>query len=92
MELTAQTTVYLLMLVIYIIILYIFDRARVKFKGGNLAMVIKLIIINTVLLLIADYTYLFEFLGTDIVYISRTILRLAAMCALAFGGLRLIST
>jgi len=46
----------------------------------------KLIIINTVLLLIADYTYLFEFLGTDIVYISRTILRLAAMCALAFGG------
>ena len=55
-------------------------------------MVIKLIIINTVLLLIADYTYLFGFLGSDLVYILRTILRLAAMCALAFGGLRLIST
>ena len=92
MELTAQTTVYLLMLVIYIIILYIFDRARIKFKGGTLEMVIKLIIINTVLLLIADYTYLFEFLGSDLVYVLRTILRLAAMCALAFGGLRLIST
>jgi len=92
MELTAQTTVYLLTLVIYIIILYIFDRARVKFKGGNLAMVIKLIIINTVYFLSQTIHTFLNFLGTDIVYISRTILRLAAMCALAFGGLRLIST
>ncbi|MBW2207847.1 MAG: hypothetical protein JRG79_13145, partial [Deltaproteobacteria bacterium] len=47
MELSAQTTIYLFMLVIYIIIVYIFDRARKKFKGGNIEMVIKLIIINT---------------------------------------------
>ena len=91
MELTPQTTVYLLMLVIYVIILYIFDQARIKFKGGTIEMVVKLIIINTVLLLAADYTYIFEFLGPDWVYILRTILRLGAMCALAFGGLRLIS-
>ncbi len=32
MNLTHQTTVHLFMLVIYIIILYIYDRARVKSK------------------------------------------------------------
>ena len=57
MELSAQTTTYLFILVIYIIIIYIFDRARKKFKGGNIEMVIKLIIINTILLLVADFTH-----------------------------------
>ncbi len=91
MTLTPSATVYLLMIVIYVIILYIFDRARRKFKGGNIEMVIKLIIINTLLLLAADYVYLLGFLGSDFVYIARTLLRLAAMCAIAFGGLRLIT-
>ena len=91
MTLTPQTTVHLFMLVIYVIILYIYDRARIKFKGGNIEMVIILIIINTLLLLAADYTYILEFLGPDAVFAVRTLLRLAAMCALAFGGLRLIT-
>ncbi|MBA7680180.1 hypothetical protein ES703_88490 [subsurface metagenome] len=92
MNLTPQTTVHLFMLVIYIIILYIYDRARVKFKGGNIEMVIILIIINTLLLLAADYTYILElFLHSDVVSVVRTLLRLAAMCAIAFGGLRLIT-
>jgi heme/copper-type cytochrome/quinol oxidase subunit 3 len=91
MGLTPQTTIYLLMLVIYIIIIYIFDHARRKYKGGTIEMVIKLILINTFLLLAADYTYLLGFLGLEIVSILQTVLRLAAMCALAFGGLRLIS-
>ena len=92
MNLTPQTTVYLFMLLIYIIIVYIFDRARKKFKGGNIEMVIKLIIINTLLLLAADYTYLLDFLAPDLMSAVRTILRLGAMCAIAFGGLRLVST
>ncbi len=87
---TPETTVYLFMLVIYIIIVYIFDRARRKFQGGTIAMVINLIIISTVLLLCADFTYFLGFLGPDIVYIFQSVFRLAAMCALAFGGLRLI--
>jgi hypothetical protein len=92
MSLTPQTTVHLFILVIYIIILYIYDRARKKFKGGNIEMVIILIIINTLLLLAADYTYILEmFLHSDIVSVVRTLLRLAAMCAIAFGGLRLIT-
>lgn len=91
MGLTPQTTIYLLMLVIYVIIIYIYDRARRKYKGGSIEMVIKLILINTFLLLAADYTYLLRFLGSEIISAMQTVLRLAAMCALAFGGLRLIS-
>jgi hypothetical protein len=87
---TPENTVYLFMLVIYIIILYIFDRARRKFQGGTIEMVIKLIIINTLLLLCADYTHFLGFLGPETAYILQTVFRLAAMCALAFGGLRLI--
>lgn len=92
MSLTPETTVYLFMLVIYIIILTIFDRARKKFKGGTIEMVIKLIIANTILLLASDFAHFFEFLGPDWTYIFSTIFRLGAMCAIAFGGLRLITT
>ena len=80
------------MLVIYIIIIYIFDRARRKFKGGTIEMVIKLIIINTVLLLLSDFTHFLGFLGPEISYVLKVVFRLAAMCAIAFGGLRLVIT
>jgi hypothetical protein len=91
MSLTPENTVLVLTLVIYIIILHIFERARKKFKGGNLELVIKLIIANNILLLAADYTFLLNFLDPGVVYVLHTILRLAAMCAIAFGGVRLIS-
>ena len=90
MVLTPETTVYLFMLVIYIIILTIFDRARRKFKGGSIEMVIKLIIINSILLLAADFSHFLDFLGPNVPYILSVIFRLGAMCAIAFGGLRLI--
>lgn len=92
MILTPQTTVYLFMMVIYIIIIYIYDRARKKYKGGTIETLIKLILINTILLLAADYVYLLEFLSRETIDILQTVFRLAAMCAIAFGGLRLVST
>ncbi len=92
MSLTPETTVYLFMMVIYIIIVYIYERARKKYKGGNIETLIKLILINTILLLAADYTYLLGFLSPETIDILQTVLRLAAMCAIAFGGLRLVST
>lgn len=52
----------------------------------------KLIIANTILLLAADFSHFIGFLGPDLTYILRMIFRLAAMCAIAFGGLRLITT
>ena len=90
MNLPPETTMYLFMLVIYIIIIYIFDRARRKFKGGTIEMVIKLIIINTVLLLLSDFTHFIGFIGPEISYVLNVVFRLAAMCAIAFGGLRLV--
>ena len=90
MFLTPETTMYLFMLVIYIIIIYIFDRARRKFKGGTIEMVIKLIIVNTVLLLLSDFTHFLGFLGPELSYVLNAVFRLAAMCAIAFGGLRLV--
>ena len=92
MNITPQTTVYLFMLVIYIIIIYIFDRARKKFQGGTIEKVIKLILINTILLLASDYTHFLGFLGPEVTYMLQIIFRLAAMCAIAFGGLRLVIT
>lgn len=92
MNITPETMVHLFMLVIYIIIIYIFDRARRKFKGGTIEMVIKLILISTFLLLASDYTNFLGFLGPEIIYILQAVFRLAAMCAIAFGGLRLIVT
>ena len=92
MNITPETTVYLFMLVIYIIIIYIFDRARKKFKGGTIEKVIMLIIINTLLLLLSDFSHFFGFLGPEIAYMLQMVFRLAAMCAIAFGGLRLIIT
>ena len=92
MNLTPETTVYLFMLVIYIIILTIFDRARRKFKGGTIELVFKLIIANTILLLASDFAHFLKFLGPGLPYILSTVFRLAAMCAIAFGGLRLITT
>ena len=90
MNLTPETMVYLFMLVIYIIIVYIFDRARRKFKGGTIELVIKLIIINTLLLLASDFTHFLGFLGPQLQYILHAVFRMAAMCAIAFGGLRLV--
>lgn len=92
MEITPQSMVLLFTLVIYIIILYIFERARRKFQGGTIELVIKLIIINTVLLLVSDYTHFLGFLGPQMTYILQQVFRMAAMCAIAFGGLRLIAS
>ena len=90
MDITPETTIQLFMLVIYLIIMYVFDRARKKFKGGNIETVIKLVITSTCLLLMSDYTPLLGFLGADLVYSLHALFRLSAMCALAFGGMRLI--
>ena len=92
MNITPDTMVRLFMLMIYIIIVYIFDRARRKFKGGTIEMVIKLVIANALLLIASDYVDFLTFLAPEIKYILQAVLRLAAMCAIAFGGLRLIVT
>ena len=92
MNITPEIMVRLFMLMIYIIIVYIFDRARRKFKGGTIELVIKLVIANALLLIASDYTHFLTFLDPEVNYMIQAVLRLAAMCAIAFGGLRLIVT
>jgi hypothetical protein len=92
MNVTPEIMVRLFILMIYIIIVYIFDRARRKFKGGTIEMVINLIIANALLMIASDYVHFLTFLPPEINYILQAILRLAALCAIAFGGLRLIVT
>jgi hypothetical protein len=53
-------------------------------------MVIKLIIFNTFLLLLSDFTHFLGFLGPEIAYMLQMVFRLAAICAIAFCGLRFI--
>jgi hypothetical protein len=92
MVFSKELVVNLFMIVIYIIILDIFDKARKKFAGGMLGRVITLIIVSTTLMLISDYAPLLnQVIPLDIVYIITVLFRVAALAVLAFGGLRLIS-
>ena len=89
---TKELIVNLFMVIIYIIILYIFDRAKRRYAGGMIENVINLIIVSVLLLLCSDYVPLLEgFISMDFVYIIKVIFRLAALAVLAFGGLRLLT-
>lgn len=80
------------MVVFYIIILYIFDKAKQKFAGGVIERVVNLIIISVLLLLCSDYVPLLNaIIPPDIVYIIKIVFRMAALAVLAFGGLRLLT-
>ncbi len=93
MVFTKELVVNLFMLVIYIIILYIFNKAKNRYSGGMIEKVINLIIFSVFLMLCADYVPLLSMvIPADFVYIIRVIFRMAALAVLAFGGLRLLAT
>ena len=93
MVFTKELVVNLFMVIIYIIILYIFDKAKQRFSGGTIEKVINLIIVSVLLMLCSDYVPLLDaFIPTDFVYIIKVVFRLAALAVLAFGGLRLLTT
>ena len=92
MVIGTEMTVNLFMIVIYLIILYVFNRAKSKFRGGSIERVINLILISVFFLLCADYTVLLKFvLSDDIRYVIEVLFRLIALSVLAVGGLRLLS-
>ena len=93
MMFTKELVVNLFMLVIYIIILYIFNKAKNRYSGGMIEKVINLIIFSVFLMLCADYVPLLaSVIPADFVYIIKVIFRMAALAVLAFGGLRLLAT
>ena len=92
MVLDKELIVNLFLIIFYIIILYIFDKAKRRFSGGMIEKVINLIIVSVLLMLVSDYVTLLEaFIPPDFVFIIRVLFRLAALAVLAFGGLRLLT-
>ena len=84
---TAQTIISVFTLVIYLIIIFVFNKARQKYAGGKVGKVINLILVTVCLLFAADYvTILSEFIDKDLLEIVRALFRTAALSFLAYGG------
>ncbi len=84
---TTQTIILIFTLVIYLIIIFVFNKARIKYAGGKVGKVINLILVTVCLLFIADYVVIFDtFIDTDILEIAKSLFRTAALSFLAYGG------
>ena len=84
---TAQMTISVFTLVIYLIIIFVFNNARIKYAGGKVGKVINLILVTVCLLFLADYVVVLEpFMNTEILEIIRALFRTAALSFLAYGG------
>ncbi len=84
---TAQTIILIFTLVIYLIIIFVFNKARIKYAGGKVGTVINLILVTVSLLFIADYVIIFDrIVSPDILDIVRALFRTAALAFLAYGG------
>lgn len=84
---TAQMIISVFTLVIYLIIIFVFNKARIKYSGGKVGKVINLILVTVCLLFIADYVTIFnQLIGKDILDIIKALFRTAALGFLAYGG------
>lgn len=84
---TAQTIILIFTLVIYLIIIFVFNKARLKYAGGKVGKVINLILVTVCLLFIADYVIIFDnALNKETLDIIRALFRTAALSFLAYGG------
>ena len=84
---TAQTIILIFTLVIYLIIIFIFNKARIKYAGGKVGKVINLILITVCLLFIADYVVIFgNVVDAEVLEIIKALFRTAALSFLAYGG------
>ena len=87
---TIKITVLCFTLIIYIMILVVFNKARTKYAGGKVGAVINLILITVVLFFVADYVKMFDaYLSEDVLFMLQSFFRVAALAVLAFGGIRI---
>jgi tRNA A-37 threonylcarbamoyl transferase component Bud32 len=79
-------------LVLYIITLVIYNRAKKEYVGGKIGAAINLIMIFVAFLFLSDYVDYFVSsllpLGEQARFSVKILFRLIAICVLAFGGLR----
>ncbi len=84
---TAQMIISVFTLVIYLIIIFVFNKGRLKYAGGKVGKVINLILVTVCLLFVADYVAILEpFLDNEVLEIIRALFRTAALGFLAYGG------
>lgn len=84
---TAQTIILIFTLVIYLIIIFVFNKARIKYAGGKVGKVINLILVTVCLLFIADYVVIFDqVMDAEVLEMIRALFRTAALSFLAYGG------
>ena len=87
---TAQNIILIFTLIIYLIIIFVFNKARLKYAGGKVGKVISLILVTTCLLFIADYVIIFdEFIDRSVLEIITALFRTAALSFLAMGGAKI---
>ena len=84
---SADTVILLCTLVIYIIIIHVFNKARKKYSGGKVGAVVKLILVTVMLLFIADYVRLLApYVDSGLLQVVQALFRTAALSFLALGG------
>ena len=79
-------------LVLYVITLVIYNRAKKEYVGGKIGAAINLIMVFVAFLFLSDYVDYFVSsllpLGDEARFSVKILFRLIAICVLAFGGLR----
>lgn len=87
---TAQMVISIFTLVIYLIIIFVFNKARIRYAGGKVGKVINLILITVCLLFVADYVTIFDqVIDAEILGIIKALFRTAALSFLAYGGTKI---
>ena len=86
---TPQTIILVFTLLIYIIILFVFNKARRKYAGGKVGEVVNLILVTVLLLFVADYVgILAPFMDGELISTIKALFRTAGLSFLAYGGVR----
>ncbi|MFH1152403.1 MAG: hypothetical protein V1793_01185 [Pseudomonadota bacterium] len=89
---SSKTIILFFTLIIYILILIVFNKARKKYAGGKVGEVINLILFTVMLLFAADYVGLLEpFVDIEILDMIKALLRTAGLGFLAYGGAKVAS-
>jgi hypothetical protein len=87
---SAKLIILVLTLIIYVLIIAAFNKARIKYSGGKVGDVINLILITVVLMFLGDYVLLLEpYLDDNILFTLQILFRTTALSFLAYGGARI---
>ncbi len=88
-----QTIISIFTLVIYLIIIFVFNKARIKYAGGKVGTVINIILITVCLFFIADYVIIFDqTVPPHVLDIVRSLFRTAALSFLAYAGAKVANS